>query len=144
MAKVQIPLPRGRDLATIKIPVRITDINYGNHLGNDSIVSIIHEARVQWLQQHGFSELDIQGVSLIMRDLAVQYRHEGFYGDELTVAIFPGETSRVAFQLVYKISTLRSDGEVLIALATTTLVGYNYELKKITPLPQALQSVLID
>jgi acyl-CoA thioesterase FadM len=31
------------------IVVRTTDLNYGGHLGNDKLLSLIHEARVAFL-----------------------------------------------------------------------------------------------
>lgn len=72
MARIKLTLP-GKLLHSTQIPVRITDINYGNHLGNDALVSIIHEARMQFLQANHFSELNAGGTSLIMSDLAVEY-----------------------------------------------------------------------
>ena len=79
----------------ITVPVGITDINCGNHLGNDSLVSLLHEARVAWLRQHGFTELDVAGASLIRGDLAVEYVKESFYGDVLHISISASGISRV-------------------------------------------------
>ena len=47
---------------TMAIPVRITDLNYAGHVGNDSILSLIHEIRVQFLRHHGYSEINLAGV----------------------------------------------------------------------------------
>lgn len=77
MARIKIDMPEDK-LAEIKIPVRISDINYGNHVGNDAFVSIIHEARAQWLQQEGYTELDFAGTGLIMSDLAVEFKMKLF------------------------------------------------------------------
>lgn len=142
MARLQIDLPPGQPLATIKIPVRITDINYGNHLGNDSMVSIIHEARMQFLQQNGLAELAVGGASLIMSDLAVQYKHESFYGDILQVEIYSAGVSKVSFELIYKISATREGGNLVIAIGKTGMVCYNYDLKKVTTMPQELKAIL--
>ena len=60
-----------KKLTEVKVLVRISDINYGNHLGNDSLVSIIHEARILWLKSLNYTELNIEGTGLIMSDLAV-------------------------------------------------------------------------
>ena len=68
MARTRIELPQ-KSIASFTIPVRITDINYGNHLGNSSLVEIIHEARMQFLSQHGFTEMNAGGSSLIMSEL---------------------------------------------------------------------------
>ena len=102
MARIKINIPE-KIIATVIIPVRITDINYGNHVGNDALVGIIHEARVQWLSQLGYTELNIEGTGLIMSDLAVEYKNESFYGDQLKVTISIGELTAVSFELFYSI-----------------------------------------
>jgi acyl-CoA thioesterase FadM len=141
MPRLKIDLPK-KILVSVSVPVRITDINYGNHVGNHAIVEIIHEARVQFLKNHGFTELDIAGTALIMSELLVEYKNESFYNDILEINIYCGEITRVAFELFYKISTKRNEEEIIIALAKTGMVCYNYELKKVTPVPQELQSIL--
>lgn len=142
MQRVQITVSEGPAAAILHITVRITDINYGNHLGNDSVVSIIHEARMQFLRQHGLSELDIGGAGLIMTDLAVKYLNESFYGDQLQVEVFVADVTRVTFQLIYKLTTRRSEQEVVVATAATTLVCYDYDRKKVVSMPEALADVL--
>ncbi|MFT3981865.1 MAG: thioesterase family protein [Ferruginibacter sp.] len=138
MARVKLQMP-GNSIAEIAIPVRITDINYGNHLGNDALVSILHEARVQWLASMDYSELNLAGTSLIMSDLAVEYKNEGFYGDMLTVKIAMGEISSSGFEVYYHILNQQQKE---IARAKTGLVCFNYETRKIAPVPEAfLQKV---
>jgi acyl-CoA thioesterase FadM len=142
MPRLKIDLP-AKKLVTVSIPVRITDINYGNHLGNNSIVGIIHEARVQFLQKHNFTELNVTGTALIMSELLVEYKNESFYGDVLEVNIFIGEITRVSFELFYQISTTRDKKKIIIALAKTGMVCYNYEIKKVTAVPGELRSILL-
>ena len=125
MSRIKIYIPQNI-ISTVNIQVRITDINYGNHLGNDSLVSILHEARVMWLRSIHYSEIDIEGVGLIMSDLAVEYKNESFYGDELIINISVGEISSVAFELFYAVSTLRCEKIIQIAKAKTGLVCFDY------------------
>lgn len=141
MARLKIELPPTL-LSSVKIPVRITDINYGSHVGNNAIVEIIHEARVQFLDQYGFTELNVANTSLIMSELCVEYKNESFYNDVLEIKIFAGETSRVSFELFYEISTKRTNSTFIIALAKTGMVCYNYTRKKIEALPAELKSIL--
>lgn len=141
MPRIKLEIP-GNSIATFAIPVRISDINYGNHLGNDAFVSIIHEARVQWLQQHGFTELNIEGAGLILADLAVEFKHEGFYGDVIEVAISAGEISKVSFELYYHLSVKRNNDTVILAFAKTGMVCYNYAAKKVTALPGKFRQLL--
>ena len=142
MARIKIDLPE-KILASFSIPVRITDINFGNHVGNNAIVEIVHEARVQFLQKYNFTELNVAESSLIMSELLVEYKNESFYGDVLEVTLYCGEISRVAFELFYKISTKRSHQEIVIALAKTGMVCYDYKIKKVSSLPDELKSILI-
>lgn len=131
MARVKITIPE-KWLFDCTIPVRIADINYGQHLGNDALVSMLHEARVQWLQALNYSELNIEGAGLIMADLAVMYKNESFYGDILQFKLYLGETSAVSFELVYEVINLQ---QKQIAIAKTGMVCFNYTLKKVSALP---------
>ena len=140
MARLKIELPQN-SLATFNIPIRITDINYGNHAGNNAIVEIIHEARMQFLKQHGFTELDAGGTALTMSELLVEFKGESFYGDILEVCVYAGEISRKSFELFYRLTSLRSQN-VVIAHAKTGMVCFNYALKKIDLLPKNLRDIL--
>jgi YbgC/YbaW family acyl-CoA thioester hydrolase len=141
MPRLKIELPQ-KILTSVSIPVRITDINYGNHVGNSSIVEIIHEARVQFLNQHGFTELNIAGTALIMSELSVEFKNESFYNDVLEIKIFSGEMKRVSFELFYEISVKRNGQKIIIAHAKTGMVCYNYETKKVTAVPDELKLIL--
>ena len=111
MPRIKIDLPDFL-LTRVAIPVRITDINYGNHVGNDTFVAIVHEARLQWLSMHGYTELQCDGIGLIMGGLAIEFKQEAFYGDVLDVEIFAGEVSRVNFDLYYRLVTHRAGEEI--------------------------------
>ena len=141
MARIKIDFPRDI-IATIKLKVRIGDINYGNHVGNDAFVSLIHEARLQWLQQNKFSEINAGGTGLIMADLGIEFKKEAYYGEEILIEIGTGEIARVSFELYYQLSTERNQEKVLLAKAKTGMVCYNYELKKTVSVPESLQLIL--
>ncbi|WP_462254428.1 acyl-CoA thioesterase [Ferruginibacter sp.] len=141
MARVKLIMPENR-IAVITVPVRISDINYGNHLGNDAFVSIIHEARMQWLMQHGFTELNIEGTGLILADLAFEFKNESFYGDAVEITIAVGEISKVSFELYYELSTKRNNKTILLALAKTGMVSYDYTAKKVIAIPEKLKEIL--
>lgn len=138
MARVKMIIPQNK-LAVITIPVRITDINYGNHVGNDAFVSIIHEARIQWLSEINCSELNIGGAGLIMGDLTIEFKKEGFYGDVLEVQIHLGEISTVGFELYYQLSAKRNNELVVLANAKTGMVCYDYTNKKVAVIPASFK-----
>lgn len=141
MGRIKLKLPE-KKIFSCTIPVRITDVNYGNHVGNDSLVSILHEARVQLLKHFHFTELNAGGTSLIMGDLAIEYKKEGFYGDLFTVSIFPGDITRVSFELYYEVKTDRNGEPTLIAIAKTGLICYDYQNQKVNTIPEALKAAL--
>lgn len=141
MATIRINMPGNFSFST-SMQVRITDINYGGHLGNDSLLSILHEARLQYLQNLGFSELDAGGAGLIMADVAIVYKGEGFQGDVLQIQIAAGELSSRGFVLFYKITCQRKDKNILIAEAQTTMLCFNYTTRKVISMPEKLREKL--
>ena len=56
MARIKIDLPSLFAFSTT-LRVRVSDINYGGHLGNDALLSMLHDARLQYLQAMDYSEL---------------------------------------------------------------------------------------
>ncbi len=136
MPRVTIQLPENFNFFA-HIPVRITDLNYGNHVGNDSILSIMHEARVQYLQSINYSELDLDGISLIMRDVAIQYKAEAFYGDQLQVWVKAGDFSGSGFSLFYKLDNTAS--QQTIAVAHSGMVCFDYTSRRIVRLPDTVR-----
>ena len=135
MARIKLTLPEHK-IFTTKIAVRITDINYGNHLGNDALVSMLHEARMQWLTSLNYTELNIENAALIMADLAVEYKSESYYGDVFLIDIFIGEKTKVSFEIFYNIYTMRKGESILIAKAKTGMVCYDYDAKKVVNIPE--------
>ncbi|NUM61899.1 MAG: thioesterase family protein [Ignavibacteriaceae bacterium] len=132
MPRIKIELPQ-KFIFKTELALRITDINYGGHLGNDSLLSIIHEARVRFLNHLGYSESNLEGNGIIMIDAAIQYKSEGFYGDSLIIEIDVNSFSGIGCDFVYRI-TNKSNGKV-IALAKTGIVFFNYEKRKTVSVP---------
>jgi len=130
--KIKIALPEKFIFSTI-IPIRISDINYNDHLGNDSILSLIHEARVRFFKSMNYSELNIEGVGIIMTDAAIQYKSEGFYGDVLLIEIAVDDYTFTGFDIKYRLSNKES-GKVL-ATAKTGIVFFDYDSRKVAGVP---------
>ena len=134
MARIKVELPEQFAFSTT-IPVRITDLNYGKHVGNDTILSMIHEARVQYLRQLGYGELDLAGVGVIMSDVGIEFKSELFYGDEVLVSVAAGDLSKISFDLYYKLEKRTDDKTILVAVAKTGMVCYDYSKKKVAAIP---------
>ncbi|HEX7902804.1 MAG TPA: thioesterase family protein [Chitinophagaceae bacterium] len=135
MARIKIDLPKQFSFSTI-IPVRITDINYGNHAGNDAVLSIIHEARMQYLRHFGYTEMEFAGVGMIMSDVAIEFKNELFYGEKVIASVAAGEFSKIGFELFYKLEKEVDNKKLLVAASKTGMVCYDYNNKKIAALPE--------
>lgn len=142
MARIKIDLPR-KFRFTAEIPVRITDINFGGHVGNDTILSIVHEARAQFFTYCGYTELDFAGAGTIMSDVAIEYKNQTYYGDTILASVAVGEITKVAFDLFYKLEKRSAEGKLIpVAFAKTWMVCYNYAQKKVSAIPEkALEKI---
>ena len=134
MARIKIEVPE-KYIYKTEIPIRITDINYGGHFGNDSLLSIVHDARVRFFNSLGFEELNIEGVGIIMIDAGIQYKSEGFYGDILIIEIALTDFTSIGCDFVYRIKNKKSNKE--IAVAKTGVVFFNYKKRKTVKVPEA-------
>jgi acyl-CoA thioester hydrolase len=143
MSRIKIDLPESFSFTT-SFTVHITDLNYGAHVGNDKVLSFLHEARVRYLQSLEYSELNIEGVGLIMADAALVFKNEMYYGDLLLISIQPAEFSRVGFDLIYKIEKKSEEQFIPVAFAKTAMICYDYSLKKVVTLPQAAKNKLFN
>jgi acyl-CoA thioesterase FadM len=138
MARIKIELPEPFYFSCI-IPVRITDINYGGHVGNDTVLSVIHEARIQFFKHLGYTEMNFAGTGMLMADVVIEFKKELFYGDAVIVHVKAGDISKVGFDLFYKLGVIRQipdDKIILIAKAKTGMICYDYEKKKIVAVPE--------
>jgi acyl-CoA thioester hydrolase len=142
MSRVKLILPDQFYFSTI-IPVRITDINYGNHLGNDAVLSFIHEARVQFLKSYNLEELKFEDVGLIMSDAAIEFKNEAFYGDQLKIYVAASNASKVSFDIFYKMVVDTTEVEKNIAFAKTGMICYDYDQKKVVPIPASANKLFI-
>ena len=84
MQRIKIDLPQ-KFIFTTEISVRVYDVNFAGHLSNDSILSMVHEARILFLKNWGYSEVDTCGAGIIMFDAALQYKSQGYHGDILII-----------------------------------------------------------
>lgn len=113
--------------------VRVGDINYGGHMGNDKALLLFHDARIHFLEERGFSEGDIGGPGLIMGDAHVYFKKEVFRGDELKVYIHIEELREISFVMHY--SVMRDDVQVIHG--HTRMIAFDYEKRRINRIPEA-------
>ena len=134
MARIKLEMPAVYPFRT-ELTVRITDINYGGHLGNSNVLDLIHEARVRFLKSFGYSEIDVEGFGTIMLDSVVIYKAQAFAGDVLQIEVAAGDFSRLGCDIFYRIT--KKEGGAEVVLAKTGIAVFDYaNQKRISP-PEA-------
>lgn len=141
MERIKINLPGHFSFST-NIKIRITDINYGGHVGNDSFLSLIHEARQQFLNHFNYSELSFENTSLIMSDVAIEFKKELNYADEVKISVAATGFEKYMFDIFYKFEITGDDKLILACKAKTGMLCYDYINKKITAVPEAAKNKL--
>lgn len=140
MPRIRIEMPENYLFST-EIPVRISDINYGGHLGNDAVLAMLHEARVRFLRQYHYTEMDIEGVGLVMSDSAIVYKAEGFYGDSIQIDVTVGDFNKYGCDIYYLLTNKKTAVEV--AHAKTGIVFFDYEARKVRPIPEGFRDQMM-
>jgi YbgC/YbaW family acyl-CoA thioester hydrolase len=141
MARIEIQLPEKFSFHT-DIVIRVSDLNYGNHVGNDSVLTLMQEARTLFYRTLGFeSEVKLEGpVGQIVTDAAIVYKAESFLGDILHIEIAVDEMSKYGFDLFYRITNKATGKEV--ARGKTGIVCFDYQRRKIAVIPDILRERL--
>jgi acyl-CoA thioesterase FadM len=132
VSRIKLQMPE-TFLFSTTIDVRITDLNYGNHLANDSLLSIIHESRVRFLKHMGYSELDIEGTSIIMADVVIIYKSQSYYGDVLNIEVGVGDILKKSCEFFYRVT--KGDDKV-VAFCKTAIVFFDYQIQKPAHIPE--------
>jgi acyl-CoA thioester hydrolase len=137
MARIEIQVPE-KFIFHTSIAVRVSDLNYGNHVGNDSILTLMQEARTLFYRSMGFeSEVKLEGsVGQIVTDAAITYKSESFLGDILHIEIAVGEWNKYGFDLFYRLTNKETGKDV--ALGKTGIVCFDYATRKIARIPERL------
>lgn len=139
MSRIHIAPPE-RVLFHTDIAIHIGDINYGNHLANDAVLRLCHEARLRWLASLGFSEMNAAGAGLIMADAAIQYQKQAFYGDVLRCVLGIDDFSSTGFALIYQLSRAADNAD--IARVKTGMVFFDYSRQRIMKTPTAFLAAI--
>ncbi len=135
MARIKIDLPE-KFIFQTSLEVRVYDLNYGAHLGNDRVLALFHEARVRFFQFLGIAnEKDgMEGEGVIMTDAAVVYKSESFLSDQLTIKVSIADLSGKSMDILYLIENSETGKEV--ARGKTGILCFNYDKRKISVFPE--------
>lgn len=134
MPRIKIELPEHFAFQT-ELSVRVGDLNYGNHLGNDAVLTLMHEARRRFLAALGIEEIGADGIGFVIADAAVVYRAQAFFGDRLRIEVAAGECASRSCDFFYRVS--HAADERTVAEAKTGAVCFDFRAQKAVAFPPA-------
>jgi len=132
MARIKIDLPEHFAFST-ELPLYLSHINYGNHLDNALLLTVVSEARFRFFKSLGYTELDVDGVGILVADAAVQYRSEGHHGETMRVQMTADDFGKYGFDLLWRMDDVASGREV--ARGKTGIVFFDYTARQIAHVP---------
>lgn len=137
MTRTDSTIPE-KSIFTTELTVRVSDLNYGGHVGNDTMLTLMQEARVQFYRELGFKdEISFEGkVGQIITDAAIQYKSEAFLGDVLLIRIAVAGYNKYGFDMYYIVENKLTEKKV--AIGKTGIVCFDYEKRKIATVPAVL------
>ena len=133
MARLQLDFPEDQYCYTTPLTVRVTDINAGNHLGNDSMISMISEARARFLFEYGVLETGRDGIGIIVTDLATMYRAEAHARDQLLFEVGVMDFNKYGGDIIFRVT--RPSDQKLVAMAKYGFVFFNYVTSQVVAMP---------
>lgn len=141
MARLQLALPE-QFIYSTELVVRVNDLNYGAHVGNDSMLVLMQQARIDFYRTHGFkNELNFEGsVGQVISDALVIYKAEAFLGDVLTIQLAIADITKYGFDMLYLVTNKDSGKEV--ARGKTGIVCFDYDRRMVASIPAQLFAVI--
>jgi len=138
VARIKLSFPDDVFCFETRMPVRITDINGANHLGNDALISMLSEARAQFLVSYGIQEASKDGTGIIVTDLATMYQSESFFPEMLRFEVGVMDFNKYGGDFVFRVTKAESGQPV--AMAKYGFVFFNYHRKEVVPIPESFRS----
>jgi acyl-CoA thioesterase FadM len=138
MARLILDFPEDQYYYSTPLTVRVTDINGANHLGNDSMISMISEARARFLYEFGVRETERDGTGILVTDLATTYRAEAHARDSLLFEVGLMDFNKYGGDITFRIT--RPKDKTLVAMAKSGFVFFNYKRSQVVLMPEEFQA----
>lgn len=140
--RVKLALPDSEPIHESSYTLGVADMNYGNHLGNDRVLTLAHEARLRYMRSIDCDELYFFDSALIMTDAMVQYKGQGFMGDQLTFKLWLENANEIGFDFFTQIHH-RDNPKKEVARIKCAMLFYNYDEEKRQRAPQKFRDLFI-
>lgn len=132
MPRVHIDLPESLPFTT-EMPIYVSHINEAGHVDNAQLLTLVSEARQRFFRSMQYTQVDVEGLGIVVADAAIQYQSEAFYGETLVIEMGATDFSKYGCDLAYQIRDKASARDV--ARGKTGIVFFDYGARKIARVP---------
>lgn len=133
MERVKINLPQNT-LFSYHFKIEKEDINLANHMGNERILVYANTIRTQFFIHLDLLENNpITSLGTIVANHSINYKSEGFLGDEITCEVGVNNITECSFDLIFHFI---KNKEKTLSMVRTGCVYYDYAQRKIHALPE--------
>jgi acyl-CoA thioester hydrolase len=122
---------------SVDLRVRVTDINYGRHLGHMELIGLVHEARMRFFEGLGAREFDVDGLSLVVTELQATYAGEALHGQTVRIDTQVVATGRSAASFRTQLADAASGRSVAVVHVGAVFV--ERAAGKVRPLPATIR-----
>lgn len=120
-------------------PVRVTDLNYGAHVGITQMHGMAHSARFSLLASHGLTELDVGGVGLMAVESNIKLSAESFPGAILRFFVDIEIVSKTKFKCIVRVFNNETNQHV--ATIEDLMICFDYERKRPAAIPETFKAL---
>lgn len=139
MARITLEFPEAFIYRT-EITVRLTDLNFGGHVGNDQMITLLSAARFTFLDFLGVKEEDIFGLGIVITDLATQYLKETRARETLVFEVGINDINKYGGDFIFRVTNKRTGDRVV--LAKTGFVLIDPSNLKVAPMPAEFRELI--
>ena len=123
------------------LEVKIGDISYGNHMGNDKALLFFQDARIKFFQSLGFEELNIgNDTGIVVSEAHAYYFKEVFLYDMLDATVSVDNIDKISFVLNYEF--VRQSDKKLVIKGSTKIIAFDYTIKKVARIPDEFLKII--
>ena len=122
----------------IQVPLRWGDMDANGHVNNTVYFRFFEEARIQWLQELGFSA-DGSGQGPTIITTGATFRKELLYPATLEVQTFTGVAGRSSLETFHAI--VDSESDTVYCEGYAKIVWFDHDAESSIALPDSLRSL---
>ncbi len=138
MQRVKIEIPQ-RILYSFPFTITQADINIAEHMGNERILVFANTVRENFFAYFKLNYVDVENkVGIIVANHTINYKSEGFLGDEIVCEVGVDTITECSFDLIFHFI---KNQERSLAVLRTGCVYFNFKERKINALPDSYLQV---